>query len=78
MRSLSVSSSFLIVLVVRRSPMVCAVSPQFGVAAYLRGLEDRARLQMVAQVRVAQARLGLADDLRCRLELLLRNDVFGE
>ena len=65
--SLSVRSSFLIVLVVRRSLMVCAVSPQFGVAAYLRGMEDRARLQMIAQVRVAQASLGFADILRRRL-----------
>jgi hypothetical protein len=51
--SFSVRNSFLIVLVVRRSLRLCTISPQFGVAAYLRGLKDRTRLQMVAQVGVA-------------------------
>ena len=46
--SLSVRNSFLIVLVVRWSLRLCAISPQFGVAAYLSGLKDGTRLQMVA------------------------------
>ena len=46
--SLSVRNSVLIVLVVRWSLRLCAISPQFGVAAYLSGLKDGTRLQMVA------------------------------
>jgi hypothetical protein len=66
------------VLAARWFLTLCTISSQFGIPAYLGGLKDCARLQMVAEVGISETPLCFADFLGRVFQLLLGNGLFSE